>query len=371
MKPYLLAIMAVLFATLSVLPARAATFTDVPEQHWAKDTIARAVEQGIVQGYPGNRFAPEEHVTVAAFFTMLARTYHIQIPPSQKQALHWADPIYDALAPYHYPYSTLQQQYLSRFERNQYLYRDRPITRYEVAEIIAGADGENYHGDFAVHYLLAKGYASGKAAGQASIQSYQGQSYLTRAEAVAFLEKLKSSGLKQLKVRPQQPSDPQKLPALSGQQFADPKEEKLYTVLFQHPGYFVERYQPGVNSMFRTIQREITPTEQDGDDTQAVLYVHFDDTSELGPDFHGFKNEQDQRLAGLTKIDINDVQNQTAVQIAMDVLRQFGIEPPPQLPATISEMKQGPEDKVLSHNKVRFVITYRQHNSLSIAWQKE
>ncbi|MGF9910614.1 S-layer homology domain-containing protein [Brevibacillus porteri] len=369
MKIKLITLITFLTLTLFSSSATAATFSDVPNDHWAKGTIERAVNQGIIKGYPGNRFAPEEHVSVAAFFTMLSRSYQVPITPNNKKVEHWADPIYEAIEKYQYPYSKFQQKYKNRWE-SKFLYRDRPITRTEVAEIIAGADGVNYRGDFAIHYILSQGYASGKLNGQTSILSYHGKSFLTRAEAVAFIEKLKTNGLKELQVRPQQPSDPKKLPPLPDNQFPDPKEGVLHEVLMNYPGYYVEPLHPNVNSMFRAIQREIIPAEKNGDDAKLELIILFEDLTEFGDDFHGFKNEEDVRLGGLSSIVISDFENDNAVLIAIDTFRQFDIEPPPRFHEIIKEVMTSKQKKVVPFNGGQFMIVY-QGSQLTISLQKK
>ncbi len=48
-------------------------FTDVPQTHWAWQYIETAYEKGIVKGYDGRRFGPEDMATRAHLATMLVR----------------------------------------------------------------------------------------------------------------------------------------------------------------------------------------------------------------------------------------------------------------------------------------------------------
>lgn len=47
-------------------------FKDVPAGHWANKTIQKAVSNGLMEGYPDNRFKPDKPVTRAEAFTILA-----------------------------------------------------------------------------------------------------------------------------------------------------------------------------------------------------------------------------------------------------------------------------------------------------------
>ncbi|MGE5473261.1 MAG: S-layer homology domain-containing protein [Ignavibacteriales bacterium] len=51
----------------------ATQFKDVPASHWASGYIALAAGKGIIKGYPGGLFKPEENVTYAEAITILVR----------------------------------------------------------------------------------------------------------------------------------------------------------------------------------------------------------------------------------------------------------------------------------------------------------
>ena len=46
--------------------------TDIAD-HWGKDDIIKAVELGLMVGYPDGKFHPEDNLTVAMIYTVLAR----------------------------------------------------------------------------------------------------------------------------------------------------------------------------------------------------------------------------------------------------------------------------------------------------------
>ena len=72
MKKILLPLMALLCL---VLPARAADFYDLPEDHWAGAEIRRALDAGVVNGYGDGSFQPARNVTAAQFCAMLSRSF--------------------------------------------------------------------------------------------------------------------------------------------------------------------------------------------------------------------------------------------------------------------------------------------------------
>jgi len=59
---------------LPVVPARAAeSYSDVPENHWAYESICRATELGLIGGVGGGKFGFGQEVTRAQYATMLCR----------------------------------------------------------------------------------------------------------------------------------------------------------------------------------------------------------------------------------------------------------------------------------------------------------
>ncbi|MCD7878335.1 MAG: S-layer homology domain-containing protein [Candidatus Gastranaerophilales bacterium] len=50
-----------------------AMFKDVPESHWANKTIAKAVSNGLMSGYPNNLFKPNQPISRAEAFSIMAK----------------------------------------------------------------------------------------------------------------------------------------------------------------------------------------------------------------------------------------------------------------------------------------------------------
>ena len=48
-------------------------FSDVPEYHWANKTISKAVSNGLMAGYPNNTFKPNQPITRAEAFSIMAK----------------------------------------------------------------------------------------------------------------------------------------------------------------------------------------------------------------------------------------------------------------------------------------------------------
>ena len=54
-------------------PALAAGFADVPEGHWARDSVAYVTEKGLFQGAGGDRFIPDAVMTRSMLAEVLYR----------------------------------------------------------------------------------------------------------------------------------------------------------------------------------------------------------------------------------------------------------------------------------------------------------
>ena len=57
------------------VPARAAAYTDLPESHWAYETMSRAAGLGILQGTGGGAMNPSGALSWGQFLAMTARTF--------------------------------------------------------------------------------------------------------------------------------------------------------------------------------------------------------------------------------------------------------------------------------------------------------
>ncbi|MMZ56390.1 hypothetical protein D1872_182780 [compost metagenome] len=196
------------------------SFTDVSSSHWAwkNGAISWGVKRHVISGYGDGTFKPDKATTEAEFLSMLIG---LSIPSLAKTGNDWTEPYYKKAQSLRYPLAGL----------NNTKARHMSITREKVAELIAAINGAYYTGDDAIRYVLGKKLAFGKIPGVISIASYRGKDTLTRAEAVQFLKNVYEQGRKELKPRPEQPSDPALLPSLPGdneQNRPTTKEETVY-----------------------------------------------------------------------------------------------------------------------------------------------
>ncbi len=58
-------------------PIKRELFVDVPEDHWAYDYIDYLVEKGIISGYEGNEFRPENDITRAEFVKIIVNAFDV------------------------------------------------------------------------------------------------------------------------------------------------------------------------------------------------------------------------------------------------------------------------------------------------------
>ena len=66
-------LLSLLVAAISVVPAMAFQFPDVPTNHWAAAQIDILSDQGVIVGYPDGTFKPDDNVTRAEFASMAIR----------------------------------------------------------------------------------------------------------------------------------------------------------------------------------------------------------------------------------------------------------------------------------------------------------
>jgi hypothetical protein len=65
-----------ILATSNPVVAQTNTFSDVPNDYWAKDFIAALANNGVIKGFPDNTFKPEEPVTRAQFAAMVRNAFN-------------------------------------------------------------------------------------------------------------------------------------------------------------------------------------------------------------------------------------------------------------------------------------------------------
>jgi len=220
-------------------PAKAAeAFPDVPSNHWAYSTIQWAVDNDVVNGYPDGTFRPSQHVTESEFLVMFIRAFD-ELPKVTKMT-HWADPAYLYAEEKNWPTMGAGSHEL----------RSKAISREQVAEIIAGANGVNFLGADAIQYLLNTELAKGKT--DATIDGYKGADFLTRAEAVQFIKNAKDKGLEDLKARPELPTPKDQMPkpkddANLPAKVREVKAKMEEVVSEKYPGFIVSTVEDRLN----------------------------------------------------------------------------------------------------------------------------
>jgi hypothetical protein len=161
--------------------------------HWAKDSIAKLVQAGIVSGYPDGTFQPDKTVTRAEFTVMLVKALKLESKSGTVFAdstNHWAkDSISTAAA----------HGIISGYDQNSFDPNDN-ITREQAAVIIARAaklqtdDQKLSFSDAqqispwalsSITAAVSKSYLGGY-----PDNSFRPQGKLTRAEAAAIISKL-------------------------------------------------------------------------------------------------------------------------------------------------------------------------------------
>lgn len=157
-------------------------FQDVPSTFWGRDTIAWAFERGLVKGYADGQFKPGSTVTESEFLAMLIRAFEPNVKNSTSGT--WSNTYY----------ARAKQLGLPTKGAASKTSRSQTITRVQVAEMLASANGKNYTGNQAIQYLLTTGIASGSSKTSKTVASFKGTSSLTRAEALQFIKNLTEKG---------------------------------------------------------------------------------------------------------------------------------------------------------------------------------
>jgi uncharacterized protein YkwD len=176
----------IMLSILSPLTANSLTntFSDV-KGHWASDTIAWAVENSIVSGYPDGTFRPNHTVSEPEFLAMLLRAYPKIVIPVAGKNKPWYEPYYLLAEDYNWP-----------------LLHDtdgKLFNRGSVAHLLAATQGNNLSMPNAVQYVLDTGIANGKTS--TTLAGFGFQDVLKRSEALTLIKNMDDSGLKLVKAR--------------------------------------------------------------------------------------------------------------------------------------------------------------------------
>lgn len=170
--------------------------------HPLQASLEWGLKGGIISPAKDGLLHPDETVSEAEFWTMLLKAYSVNIDAYQPaKATHWADGAYAIAKSRNYPLAGIANAAA----------RSNPVTRKQVAEIIAAADGVNAKGSNAITYVLAKDYVQGVT--ELSIPGFEGARQITRGEALQILQHLQQT-LSELRGRPVNETPAASLPKL-------------------------------------------------------------------------------------------------------------------------------------------------------------
>ena len=120
----------------------ALSFTDIPAGYWAYDAIDNLYSKGLVSGYPDNTFRPDEAITRAEFVDMLVKALNLSVVNPDM-------PTFTDVAAgewYYGPVETaVKGNLIKGYANNQFL-PNAPISRQEIAAILAQALGKADNG---------------------------------------------------------------------------------------------------------------------------------------------------------------------------------------------------------------------------------
>ncbi|MEK3871773.1 MULTISPECIES: CAP domain-containing protein [unclassified Paenibacillus] len=170
--------------------------------HPLQASLEWGLKGGMISPAKDGLLHPDETVSEAEFWTMLLKSYSVNIDAYQSaKATHWADGAYAIAKSRNYPLAGIANAAA----------RSNPVTRRQVAEIVAAADGVNAKGSNAITYVLAKDYVQGVT--ELSISGFESSKQLTRGEALQILQHLRQT-LGELRGRPVNETPPSSLPKL-------------------------------------------------------------------------------------------------------------------------------------------------------------
>lgn len=187
-------------STVQAQTQRIAKFKDISSDFWARETVAWAYGNYIIDGYSDNTFRPNNNVTEAQFIKMVLLAYVDKNKLPTVAGKHWAENFYQYAKKMGYPVLGLTNQGL----------RDKPVTREKVAEIITATQGVNYSKSDAIKYLIGNNLSTGKTS--PTVEGFDGKGTLTRAQAVQFIKNMKDFGKNEISSRPPTPSHTTQLP---------------------------------------------------------------------------------------------------------------------------------------------------------------
>jgi len=288
-------------------------FRDI-DNHWAKTTIEWGVSKGIVNGYANGTFMPNQNVTEAEFIRMLVVGITGKDLEESYLSQRWSDKYYNHLHFKNYPL----EGYADLPLRNTF------ITRSQVAELVASADGVNYSGDQAIQYVMGKKYASGRIEGEYSINSYMGHETITRAEVLQLIRNLVDHGMSNLYERPLTPSSEARLPKLPTAW--DLYRDEMHMVIRQKIFAKVEGYRIYDDGNSKIV---MTKTKQEGQTDNAVS-VQFE-----------------QQIQSFSAVSISDIHDTTQRSMLVEILNLYGFKADDAFLKKVDEVKKNKKEAQL------------------------
>lgn len=162
---------------VAILPGNT-PFSDVPLGYPHEDAIKWASDNAIITG-SNNRFEPETNLTEAHFAVMLAKYGRLHYDEAYA-GTHYADKFYRALEPYQLPLKGYSDP----------SFKNTPLSRGQIAQVIAAVYGLNYDLNDAILFMYANNFSAGTSSTQKTVETYGKDLPFTRAAAAAFLKKM-------------------------------------------------------------------------------------------------------------------------------------------------------------------------------------
>lgn len=167
--------LSILGTSTSLAQAKNITFKDVSKNYWAYSSIQWGIDHQLINGFPGGTFRPNQAVNQKEFLAMLIRSFNPSDLKSSNSAGEWAAP------------------YLNYGKKLGWAMTGGAsasgFTRGGAAVFMTNSAGKNYSMEDAILFLLDQGLVQGKSG--ASLAGYQKGDKVTRAEAVALIQRLK------------------------------------------------------------------------------------------------------------------------------------------------------------------------------------
>ncbi|WP_264988921.1 S-layer homology domain-containing protein [Lysinibacillus piscis] len=167
--------------------ASAASFRDVPEDHFAYDAITWAERYDIINGYADGTFRPSDTITEQQFAKLLANFYELESPEDElikhTTIANWSDDYYNRLASYGVPLN-------GYFD---YGIRATAVKRGVVAQAIAHLANGKSGLDASIQFLLDYYISTGQNPQYENrhLQKFFGATNnLTRAQVILMLHRM-------------------------------------------------------------------------------------------------------------------------------------------------------------------------------------